>query len=95
MLKLDYLSQLGISLIWLMPIHPAKTYYKYDVEDFRCLIDECHQREILVLLDFVANHTNYDHPWFRQARSDCQNEYRKFYIWTDSQRVQQLSNVRK
>ena len=71
-----------------MPIHPAKTYHKYDVEDystihadygtmedFRCLLDECHQRGILVILDLVANHTSYDHPWFRQAQINPKNEY--------------------
>lgn len=101
--KLDYLSQLGVSVIWLMPIHPAKTYHKYDVEDyrsihsnygtledFRCLINECHQREILVILDLVANHSSYDHPWFRQAQLDSKSEYRDYYIWSDSERVKKL-----
>ncbi|UJR32121.1 hypothetical protein I4U23_019589 [Adineta vaga] len=101
--KLDYLSDLGITLIWLMPIHPAKTYHKYDVEDyltvhpdygtlddFRHLITECHQRGILVVLDLVANHTSYDHPWFRQAQLDSTNSYRDYYIWKDSERVIKL-----
>lgn len=101
--KLDYLTDLGITLIWFMPIHPAKTYHKYDVEDylnihadygtiddFRCLINECHQRGILVIMDLVANHTSYDHPWFRQAQSNSTNEYRDYYIWTDSERVERL-----
>ncbi|CAF1636651.1 unnamed protein product [Adineta ricciae] len=101
--KLDYLSDLGITLIWLMPIHPAKTYHKYDVEDylnihpdygtlddFRHLVNECHQRGILVILDLVANHTSYDHPWFRQAQLDPTNAYRDYYIWTDSERVKRL-----
>ena len=101
--KLDYLSDLGITLIWLMPIHPAKTYHKYDVEDylnihpdygtmedFRCLIHECHQRGILVILDLVANHTSYDHPWFRQAQSSSTNAYRDYYVWADSERVKAL-----
>ena len=98
--KLDYLSELGITLIWLMPIHPAKTYHKYDVQDytgihadygtlddFRCLVNECHQRGILLILDLVANHTSYDHPWFRQAQSDATNPYREYYIWADGERV--------
>ncbi|CAF1295845.1 unnamed protein product [Adineta steineri] len=101
--KLDYLSDLGITVIWLMPIHPAKTYHKYDVEDymnihsdygtiedFRHLINECHQRGILVILDLVANHTSYDHPWFQQAQLNSTNSYRDYYIWKDSERVQQL-----
>lgn len=101
--KLDYLSNLGITLIWLMPIHPAKTYHKYDVEDymsihsdygtiedFRQLINECHQRNILLILDLVANHTSYDHPWFRQAQINSINSFRDYYIWKDSERVEKL-----
>jgi glycosidase len=101
--KLDYLSDLGITLIWLMPIHPAKTYHKYDVEDymnihpdygtmddFRHLINECHQRGILLILDFVANHTSYDHPWFQQAQLSSTNSFRDYYIWSDSERVKNL-----
>jgi len=101
--KLDYLSDLGITLIWLMPIHPAKTYHKYDVEDymnihsdygtiddFRQLINECHQRNILVILDLVANHTSYDHPWFREAQLNSTNSFRDYYIWIDSERVKKL-----
>jgi glycosidase len=104
--KLDYLSDLGITLIWLMPIHPAKTYHKYDVEDymtihsdygtiddFRQLINECHQRNILVILDFVVNHTSYDHPWFRQAQINSTNSFRDYYIWIDSERVKKLGLI--
>ncbi|CAF3555292.1 unnamed protein product [Rotaria sp. Silwood1] len=102
--KLNYLSDLGITLIWLMPIHPAKTYHKYDVEDYMnihpdygtiddfChLVNECHERGILLILDLVANHTSYDHLWFKQAQlNSVSNPYRDYYIWMDSERVKKL-----
>ena len=78
--KLDYLRQLGINGIWLMPIHPSTTYHKYNVgdyraidpaygklEDFRELLGECGKRDIRVILDLVVNHTGSDHAWFTAA----------------------------
>lgn len=78
--KLDYLQQLGIDGIWLMPIHPSTTYHKYNVsdyyaidpsygtmEDFDRLIAECDARGIRVILDLVINHTADNHPWFREC----------------------------
>ena len=78
--KLDYLQELGINGIWLMPIHPSTTYHKYNVsdyyaidpsygtmEDFEALMDECQKRDIHVILDLVVNHTGYAHPWFQSA----------------------------
>lgn len=79
--KLDYLQELGINGIWLMPIHPAESYHKYDIsdyygidsqygtlDDFDRLMDECRKRDIQVILDLVLNHTAPTHPWFRQAK---------------------------
>ena len=78
--KLDYLQELGINGIWLMPIHPSTTYHKYNVsdyytidpdygtmEDFDALLQECQERDIHVILDLVVNHTGYAHPWFQEA----------------------------
>lgn len=78
--KLDYLQELGINGIWLMPIHPSVTYHKYDVsdyysidpeygtmEDFQEFMDECQKRNISVILDLVLNHTGVGHPWFEEA----------------------------
>lgn len=78
--KLDYLQELGVNGIWLMPIHPSPTYHKYDVtdyyaidpqygtmEDFEELMEQCRERDIRVILDLVLNHTSSEHPWFRQA----------------------------
>ena len=78
--RLDYLQDLGITGIWLMPIHPSPSYHKYDVEDyyavhpdygtmedFETLLAECHKRNIRVITDLVLNHTAVNHPWFRAA----------------------------
>lgn len=78
--KLDYLQELGVTGIWLMPIHPSPSYHKYDVsdyyaidsaygtmEDFDLLMAECQKRDIHVILDLVLNHSGSGHPWFTQA----------------------------
>ncbi len=80
--KLDYLQNLGIRGIWLMPIHPSSSYHKYNVEDyyaidpaygtmedFENLIAECEKRDIHVIIDLVLNHTASEHPWFKEAVS--------------------------
>lgn len=78
--KLDYISDLGFTGIWLMPIMPAESYHKYDVtdyysihteygdlEDFKILLEEAHKRDINIIIDMVFNHTSSQHPWFLQA----------------------------
>ena len=100
--RLDYLNDgdpkttadLGVTGIWLTPIHPSPTYHKYDVvdyyavdpeigtlEDFRELVEEAHARGMKVILDLVMNHTSSQHPWFQNARKDAESEYRDYYIW--------------
>ena len=78
--KLDYLQELGITGIWLMPIHPSQSYHKYDVADYYAidpdygtmenmdtLFAECEKRGIKVILDLVLNHTANNHEWFLTA----------------------------
>ena len=100
--RLDYLNDgdpetttdLGVTGIWLTPIHPSPTYHKYDVtdycgvdpeigtlDDFKELLDEAHARGIKVILDLVMNHTSSQHPWFVSARSGPESEFRDYYIW--------------
>ena len=96
--KLDYLKNLGISGIWLTPVHPSPTYHKYDVldykgidpeygtiADYKLLVKEAHQRGIKILLDLVVNHTSSEHSWFKAA---CNNDpfYKNFYVWSDTAR---------
>ncbi|WP_332696678.1 alpha-amylase family glycosyl hydrolase [Halalkalibacter lacteus] len=93
--KLDYLEELGITALWLMPITPSPTYHKYDTtdfysidpeygdtEDFIYLLEEAHERGIKVILDFVVNHTSIEHPWFIESM-DPDSKYRDYYIWAD------------
>ncbi len=92
--NLDYLQDLGVSAIWLMPISPSPTYHKYDVtdyygidpeygtvDDFRRLLAEAHRRSIAVLIDLVLHHTSVEHPWFREATKGPDNPYRNYYKW--------------
>ena len=78
--RLDYLQELGITGIWFMPIHPSKSYHKYNVADYYAidpaygtmadmdaLLAECEKRDIHVILDLVLNHTGDDHAWFVSA----------------------------
>ena len=78
--KLDYLQELGITGIWLMPVNPSQSYHKYDVanyyaidpaygtlEDMDALLRQCEQRDIKVIMDLVLNHTANNHQWFLTA----------------------------
>ena len=92
--NLDYLKDLGVSAIWLMPISPSPTYHKYDVTDyygidpeygtmahFKRLLAEAHRRDIAVIIDLVLHHTSIRHPWFQEAAKGPDNPYRHFYHW--------------
>lgn len=78
--KLDYIKDMGFNGIWLMPIMQSTTYHKYDVtdycsidteygtmEDFERLVEECHKRDIRIIIDFVINHSSSKHQWFVDA----------------------------
>jgi alpha-amylase len=92
--KLDYLQDLGVTGLWLMPIHPSPSYHGYDVkdyytinpdygtlDDFKRLLAEAKKRNIRIIIDFVLNHTSKDHPWF-VASQDPQSPYRDWYVWS-------------
>ena len=94
---LDHLESLGVDAIWLSPIYPSPMYdFGYDVsnyhdihpdfgtlEDFDRLLEEAHKRGIRIVLDWVANHTSHEHPWFVESRSSRDNSKRDWYIWRD------------
>lgn len=100
--KLDYLNDgdpatttdLGVTALWLMPIHPSPSYHGYDVTDyyavnpeygttadFQQLVAEAHRRGVRVIIDFVMNHTSVAHPWFVEAQ-DPQSPRRDWYVWS-------------
>jgi alpha-amylase len=103
--KLDYLKELGVGGIWLMPIMPSPTYHKYDVadykavdpeygtaEDFKKLVDEAHKRGIRILVDLILNHSGSGHPWFQEAIKGKDNPYRDYYVWAKKDSIRnQLS----
>ena len=95
--KLDYINSLGVTALWLSPIHPAMSYHGYDVTDhtkvnpklgteadFDRLITEAHKRNIKIYLDYVMNHTGKAHPWFKEATSSTDNLYRSYYLFSQS-----------
>jgi maltose alpha-D-glucosyltransferase/alpha-amylase len=95
--RLDYLSGLGVTAIWLMPFQPSPgkddgydiaDYYGVDprygtLGDFVEFTHGCRQRGIRVIIDLVVNHTSDAHPWFRDARSSPDSLYRDWYVWAD------------
>lgn len=96
--KLDYIKDLGVDYIWLLPIYPSPLrddgydiadYYNVletygTLEDFKRLVHEAHQRGLRIITDLVMNHTSDQHPWFQAARLDRNSPYRNYYVWSDS-----------
>lgn len=93
--KLDYLKDLGVEGIWLMPMNPSPSYHKYDVsdyydihpdygtlDDFKIFVNEAHARNIKVVMDMVLNHSGSRHPWFIDAIANENSPYRDYYVWT-------------
>lgn len=93
--KLDYLQELGVNGLWLLPVHPSPSYHKYDVsdyygihpdygtmEDMKALLAEAHKRDILVLIDMVINHSSDEHPFFLEAKKGKENPFRDYYVWS-------------
>lgn len=94
--KLDYLSDLGINVIWLSPFWSTDKYHGYHILDFmtvdprfgteeqlRILIKEAHLRSIKVITDFVPNHISKDHPFFKNACSDRKSRYFKWFYFNN------------
>jgi maltose alpha-D-glucosyltransferase / alpha-amylase len=96
--KLDYIKDLGVDCIWILPIYPSPLkddgydiadYYDVHpdygtLEDFKTLIKEAHKRGLRVIADLVLNHTSDQHPWFQASRSDPNSKFRDYYVWSDT-----------
>src|SRR3989304_2944484 len=96
--KLDYLKELGVDCLWLMPIFPSPLLDDgYDIadyygvppdygtlDDFKTFLAEAHARGLRVIADLVLNHTSDQHPWFQAARADRQSPFRDYYVWSDT-----------
>ncbi len=96
--KLDYLQDLGITALWLLPFYPSPLRDEgYDISDyrginpvygnlrhFRRLLDEAHRRGLRVITELVLNHTSDQHPWFQRARRAPRgSRFRDWFVWSD------------
>jgi maltose alpha-D-glucosyltransferase/alpha-amylase len=97
--KLDYLQDLGVTAIWLLPFYPSplrddgydiSDYYNInpsygDVKEFKQFLKEAHKRGLKVITELVINHTSDQHPWFQRARKAPKgSDKRNYYVWTDN-----------
>ncbi len=97
--KLDYIKDLGVTAIWLLPFYPSPLKDDgYDIADycavnpsygtladFRAFLREAHRRGLRVITELVLNHTSDQHPWFQRARrAKAGSHWRKFYVWSDT-----------
>jgi maltose alpha-D-glucosyltransferase / alpha-amylase len=99
--RLDYIAELGVNAIWLLPFYPSPRLDDgYDIADYRGVhpdygnlndvkrfIAAAHERNIRVIVELVVNHTSDQHPWFQRARQSKPGSiYRDFYVWSDDDR---------
>ena len=96
--RLDYLRDLGVDCLWLLPMYPSPFRDDgYDIadycsihpnygtlEDFRAFLDAAHARGLRVITELVLNHTSDQHAWFKEARRSRENPRRDWYVWSDS-----------
>jgi maltose alpha-D-glucosyltransferase/alpha-amylase len=97
--KIDYLQQLGITALWLLPFYPSPQrddgydiadYYNVNpsyntLREFKQLLRAAHSRGIRIITELVLNHTSDQHPWFQRARlAKPGSVYRDFYVWSDT-----------
>ncbi|MBT1696831.1 maltose alpha-D-glucosyltransferase [Fulvivirgaceae bacterium PWU4] len=97
--KLDYLEDLGINTLWLLPFYPSplkddgydvSDYYDVHPDygtlaDFKLFLKEAHRRGIRVITELILNHTSDQHPWFKKAKRSKQgSRARDFYVWNDT-----------
>ncbi len=99
MSKLDYLQDLGVTCLWLLPFFPSPLRDDgYDIAsyedvnpsygtlaDFKAFLDAAHQRNMQVMIELVINHTSDQHPWFKAARlAPPGSPLRDMYVWSDT-----------
>ncbi len=106
--KLDYIRDLGVTAIWLLPHYPSPGRDDgYDIadytnvhseagtlEDFDNLVNEAHRRGIRIITELVINHTSDQHPWFQRARrAPASSPERDFYVWSDTPKRYESARV--
>ena len=97
--RLDYLARLGVTCLWLHPIHPSPNrddgydvtdFYNVDprfgtLGDFAELLHQAQNRGIRVIIDLVVNHTSDQHPWFQSARRGPDSPFHDWFVWSDTE----------
>ncbi|HEV2275399.1 MAG TPA: maltose alpha-D-glucosyltransferase [Acidobacteriaceae bacterium] len=106
--KLDYLQDLGVTCLWLLPFFPSPLRDDgYDISDylnihpnygtiadFQQFLDQAHNRGLQVLIELVINHTSDQHPWFQRARHAPKGSpERDFYVWSDTDQKYQGARI--
>jgi maltose alpha-D-glucosyltransferase/alpha-amylase len=96
--KLDYLQELGVTAIWVLPFYPSPLrddgydiadYYSINpsygtIKQFKLFLDEAHRRNLKVITELVINHSSDQHPWFQRARKAPKGSpERDYYVWSD------------
>jgi maltose alpha-D-glucosyltransferase / alpha-amylase len=98
MQKLDYLQELGVNAVWLLPFFPSPLRDDgYDIsdytsvhpsygrlEDFKAFLTATHDRGMRVIIELVLNHTSDQHSWFQESRSSRENPKRDWYVWRET-----------
>ncbi len=98
--KLDYIKSLNVDAIWFSPLYPSPNAdYGYDIADYRSIhpdfgdlelfrrvLEEAHNRGLKVFMDLVVNHSSDQHPWFRESRKSRDNPYHGYYHWRPGRR---------
>ncbi len=99
--KLDYIEDLGVTAIWLLPFYPSPMrddgydiadYFEVNphygtLDEFRGFLSEAHRRGIRVITELVLNHTSDQHPWFQKSRhAEPGSMWRNFYVWSDTKK---------
>ena len=96
--KLDYIQELGVNCIWLLPIYKSPLKDDgYDISDyfdilpeygtladFKDFLEQAHLRGIRVIPELVMNHTSDQHPWFQEARTSPHSPKHDYYVWSDT-----------
>jgi maltose alpha-D-glucosyltransferase / alpha-amylase len=106
--KLDYLQDLGVTTLWLLPFYPSPGRDDgYDIadygtinpdfgtmKDFKRFIQEAKRRGLRVITELVVNHTSDQHHWFKRARrSDPKSSARAWYVWSDTDQKYQGTRI--
>ncbi|HWK45815.1 MAG TPA: maltose alpha-D-glucosyltransferase [Stellaceae bacterium] len=106
--KLDYLKDLGVTTLWLLPFYPSPLKDDgYDIADYRSInpaygtmadfkhfVREAHRRGLRLITELVINHTSDQHPWFQRARAARpDSSHRDFYVWSDTDKKFQGTRI--